>query len=87
MDQTVINFVIAAAGALGGFVLNQLWAAVKDLQTADKSLTDKLNAVEVLVAGNYVSRADFKQAIDALFAKLDRMEDLIHKKQDKGHGQ
>lgn len=84
MDQTLINVAIAVTGALGGFVLNQLWSAVKDLQTADKALTEKLNSVEVLVAGNYVSRADFKQAIDALFTKLDRMETKIDGKQDKG---
>lgn len=84
MEQSVINIIIGVAGALGGFILNQLWAAVKDLQGADKVLAEKVNQIEVLVAGNYVSRSEFKQSMDALFAKLDRMETKLDGKQDKG---
>ncbi len=34
MDQTIINWLLAGFGALIGFLLNVVWQAVKDLQTA-----------------------------------------------------
>ena len=83
MDQTVINIIIGVAGALGGFLLNQLWTAVKDLQNADKELSEKVGKIEVLVAGQYVTREDFKRSIDALFAKLDKIDEKLASKQDK----
>jgi len=83
VDQTVINIIIGVAGALGGFLLNQLWTAVKDLQNADKELSEKVGKIEVLVAGQYVTREDFKRSIDALFAKLDKIDEKLANKQDK----
>jgi hypothetical protein len=83
MGQEVINWIIGAFGALLGFLLNQLWTAVKDLQAADKDLTDKVSKVEVLVAGQYVTRDDFKRSIDALFNKLDRIDEKLNGKQDR----
>lgn len=84
MDQTVINWVLAAFSALIGFLLNAVWQAVKDLQVSDKALVDRVNAVEVLVAGDYVRRTDFERTIEALFAKLDKIEDKLDRKADKG---
>jgi hypothetical protein len=83
MDQQFFNWVIGALGALLGFLLNAVWQAVKDLQDADKDLTDKVSKIEVLVAGDYVKKDEFNSRIDALFGKLDRIEDKIDNKADK----
>ena len=83
MDQTIINWLLAGFGALIGFLLNVVWQAVKDLQTADKVLAEKVGNIEVLVAGAYVKKDEFTQAITALFAKLDKIEDKLDKKADK----
>lgn len=83
MDQTIINWLLASFGALIGFLLNAVWQAVKDLQTADKALAEKVGNIEVLVAGAYVKKDEFTQAITALFAKLDKIEDKLDKKADK----
>ena len=83
MDQTIINWLLAGFGALIGFLLNAVWQAVKDLQTADKVLAEKVGNIEVLVAGAYVKKDEFTQAITALFAKLDKIEDKLDKKADK----
>lgn len=83
MDQTLINWLLGGFGALIGFLLNAVWQAVKDLQTADKVLTEKVGSIEVLVAGAYVKKDEFVSQMNALFAKLDKIEDKIDKKADK----
>jgi hypothetical protein len=83
MDQTLINWLLGGFGALIGFLLNAVWQAVKDLQTADKDLVAKVGSIEVLVAGAYVKKDEFSTSIAALFAKLDKIEDKIDRKADK----
>jgi len=83
MDQVVINWILSGFGALIGFLLNVIWQAVKDLQKADKDLTAKISEIEVLVAGAYVKKDDHDRTTIALFAKIDRIYDLLSNKADK----
>lgn len=83
MDQTIINWLLAGFGGLIGFLLNAVWQAVKDLQKADTELTKKVSEIEVLVAGAYVKKDDLSKLSDAIFAKLDRIEDKLDGKVDK----
>lgn len=83
MDQTIINWLLAGFGALIGFLLNAVWQAVKDLQSADTKLAAKVAEIEVLVAGDYLRRDDFQHTVEALFKKLDKIEDKLDKKADK----
>ena len=83
MDQTIVNWMLAGFGGLIGFLLNAVWQAVKDLQKADKDLTEKVSKIEVLVAGAYVKKDDFNELSKAIFAKLDRIEDKLDGKVDK----
>jgi hypothetical protein len=83
MDQTIINWMMGGFGALIGFMLKAVWQAVKDLQTADKELSDKVSGIEVLVAGDYVRRSEFEKTVERLFKKLDTIESKINDKADK----
>ena len=83
MDQSLINWIIASAGALIGFVLKSIWDAVKDLQLSDKELADKVSRIEVLVAGEYVKKDEFNSIMIRLFEKLDHIEEKIDKKADR----
>lgn len=83
MDQTVVNWILAGFGGLIGFLLNTVWQAVKDLQKADKELTSKVAEIEVLVAGAYVKKDDLEKLSNAIFTKLDRIEDKLDGKVDK----
>lgn len=83
MDQTIVNWMLAAFGSLLGFMLNVVWQSAKDLQKADKELTAKVAEIEVLVAGGYVKKDEFSDLSKALFAKLDKIEDKIDRKADK----
>lgn len=83
MDQTLVNWLLAGFGGLIGFLLNVVWQAVKDLQKADKVLADRVGEIEVLVAGSYITKTDFTSVTDAIFRKLDRIEDKLDGKADK----
>jgi hypothetical protein len=83
MDQTIFNIAISVSGFLGGWWLKVLWDAVKDLQLADKILVDKVNTIEILIAGTYMSKVDFDKIAVAIFAKLDKIEDKLDRKVDK----
>jgi hypothetical protein len=75
--QVLFDIAIGVIGVLGGWTLNTVWAAVKDLQQADKELAEKVGQIEVLVAGRYVTREDFNQVLNQVFERLDRIRDLV----------
>jgi CHASE3 domain sensor protein len=83
MDQVFINWGLGIISASGGFLLNALWQAVKDLQKADKELADKVSAVDKVVAGDYQRRDELQDMMRAIFLKLDRIEDKLEKKADR----
>lgn len=81
--QEFYDWVLTGFSAVLGFLLHAVWQATKDLQKADAELTKRVSEIEVLVAGNYVTRQEFDRVIDKLFAKLDHIEMKIDKKADK----
>ena len=83
MDQGLVNWLLGGFGAVLGFLLHSIWQAVKDLQTADGHLADKVASFEILVAGQYAKRDEVSALSHALFAKLDKIQDLIQQKADK----
>ena len=83
MNQSIFNIVIGIAGMLGGWWMKAMWEAVKDLKTADQELANQVSDLKVLVAGNYVRREMFDRLSDAIFVKLDRIENKLDHKADK----
>ena len=83
MDQVVINWVFAGLSTVLGFLLNTLWQAIKDLQTADRTLAEKVSGIEVVVAGNYVKKEEFDRTINRMFEKLDHIALVVSQKADR----
>lgn len=81
--QVSFNIAVGLVGALGGYVLKSVSENLKSLQQADTVLTDKVQKVEVLVAGQYVTQDAMSRLSAALFAKLDKIENKLDSKQDK----
>lgn len=81
--QSFFNIVIGVAGTLGGWWLRAVWNGLRDLQSADKQLAEKVASIEVLVAGGYVTREEFDRNLNAVFMKLDRIYELLNKKVDR----
>lgn len=82
MEQMVFNMAVAAAGALGGWILKVIWDAIvelkKDLQRMDTKMHE-----------DFVRRDDFKDAVTGIksdmrdgFTKIDNTLGLIFKKLD-----
>lgn len=81
--QTAFNIAAGIAGALGSVVLKAVYDSIKDLERADEKLANKIGEMEVLVAGRYMTRDEFNVAINAVFAKLDRIQEMLSQKVDK----
>jgi hypothetical protein len=81
--QTLINTAFALIGALGGWILNNIKASVDELRKADIQLADKVQHIELLVAGTYVKREDMEKLSQALFHKLDKIEAKLDAKVDR----
>lgn len=85
MEQTVFNIVLGLASALGAWVLKSVTDAIKEMREADHSLRNKVQTIEVLMAGNYVTKSDLNHMTNTLSIKLDKLMDKLDTKQDKPH--
>ena len=83
MEQIMINLLLGCFGTLIGFLMHILWQAVKDLQSSDKDMNDKISDIEVLVAGSYMTRGELTEIMKTVFTKLDRIEQKLDKKADR----
>lgn len=81
--QIFFDVGVAVIGAMGGWILNTVWNAVKELQRADKELAEKVGEIEVLVAGRYMTRDEFNSTLSQVFNKLDTIRDMIAMKADR----
>ena len=83
INQMIINWVLTIAGIFGGWVLKILYDRLHELQVADISLAEKVQAIEILVAGQYPKRIEMERMYEALLLKLDRIEGKLDRKMDK----
>jgi ribosomal protein S11 len=81
--QIFFDVAVGVIGVMGGWILNTVWAAVKDLQEADKELAEKVGQIEVLVAGRYITREEFNNVLNQVFTKLDTIRDIVSQKADR----
>lgn len=81
--QTFFNVAVGLSGALGGFILKLIWDAIKGLQSTDTAMAADLSSLRVLVAGNYVSRAEYRDDMANVMDALKRIEDKLGHKADK----
>jgi CHASE3 domain sensor protein len=81
--QSAFNLAIGLVAFLGGYILRSISESLKSLQTADAALTQKVQDMEVLVAGQYVKHSDLEKLTSALFSKLDKISDKLDTKMDK----
>lgn len=85
--QTAFNVALGIISGLAGWMLNNLHQSMRDLSKADSELAAKVSSIEVLVAGQYVKRTEFEAKLDAMFTKLDSIEEKIDRKLSGIRGQ
>ncbi len=83
MEQNFLNWIFGIANLVIGFILKVIWDSYKELKKTDSTLAEKVNSIEVLVAGQYVKRDDFDRVAQAIFVKLDKISDKLDSKADK----
>jgi len=83
MEQTIYNWAFGLLNLIFGFFLKAIWDSYKELKATDMTLAEKVNGIEILVAGNYVKKDDFDRFTDAIFTKLDKISDKLDNKADK----
>ena len=82
-SQDLINLALGAISFLGGWIVKNLQESMKSLRESDEKLANKVQQIEVLVAGQYIKREDFDKTVSALFAKLDKIEAKLDAKVDR----
>jgi len=83
MNQDFLNWSFGILNLILGGFIKAMWDSYKELKKTDSELADKVNQIEVLVAGTYVKRDDFDRLAHAIFAKLDKISDKLDNKADK----
>ncbi len=83
MEQTLINSLFGVVSAILGWILKVVWDSLKALKEADDQLASKVAAIEVLVAGKYVTREEFYGVVDQLHAKMDKILEALNRKADR----
>lgn len=81
--QAAFNITVGLVGALGGWILNTIWRSMRDLQSADEELAEKVQSIEVLVAGQYPTRRELDDKFSVVAASLIRIEDKLDRKADR----
>jgi hypothetical protein len=81
--QIIINILLGVISTALGWALKVVWDSLTALHKADRDLANKVAAIEVLVAGEYVTRDEFRSVVEALHHKLDRVLEALNKKMDR----
>lgn len=81
--QLFFNFGIAILGIMVGIILNRIFVAIDGLKKTDEELSRDVKQLAVKLPTDYVHKQEFQHLTDALFKKLDRIEQKIDSKADK----
>ena len=74
--QVAFDISLSLVFALGGWFMRIIWSSITSLTKDLKNLDEK-------VSETYARRDDMRTLSDALFKKLDRIEDKLDRKVDK----
>lgn len=75
--QTAFNVAVTLIGFLGGWILKSVTDTLKEMRASEHSLRNKVQAMEILVAGSYVRREDLDKFGETMFRKLDKLEERV----------
>jgi hypothetical protein len=79
----VIEAILGALIALIGWVVREIKKDVDALGSRDLQLLEKVNKIEVLVAGNYVSRAELNTTMTSMLTEIRAIHAKLDTKADK----
>lgn len=71
------TIILGCAGFLAVLYVKNMDKKIADAKELAASASSKIHTIEVLVAGNYVKKEDHDKTTEAMFKKLDRIEDKL----------
>lgn len=78
-----IQYVFNALVAITTILITALIYKIRSLEERDTSILEEVHEVHLLVAGEYIKRAEFESSLKAVFDSLRRIEDKLGTKADK----
>jgi len=81
--QWMFNALFTVIGVLGGWLLNNIRDAIRDLEKQDEKMSNDLKGIEVSLAGGYMTRAEVNAHFETILSKLDKIAEKIDRKADK----
>jgi hypothetical protein len=75
--QTMVNVILGGLGGLMAIILSNLRALIESVRQSQVESDSKLQKVELLVAGNYVTKAEQADSDKKVTATLQRIEDKL----------
>lgn len=89
MDTTVTVILFAAQGlltviaALIGWLVKGLSGNINDLKKTDTKLAEEVTNLRISLPERYMSKMDHKEALDAIFQALRRIDEKLDQKVDR----
>lgn len=81
--DTLWDYIVAALGVLLTWMYKAFNARITSLETRVEAEQTERHRIEILVAGQYVTRQEMKAQFDVLFSKLDSISNKLDRKQDR----
>lgn len=81
--ESAFKLAVAICGALVGLVLKNINQKIDSQTITEDRMMLKIQAIELLIVGDYVKKEDLKNWGEAVFNKLDRIENKLDGKVDK----
>jgi hypothetical protein len=78
--QTIWSGLLSLAIFATGWLLKAMRESIGALHAEDKAIAEKVQHIEVLVAGDYVKKSDLDRDIQRIFEKLDQIESKLDRK-------
>lgn len=75
-DGDIFNALFGGISAIGGFFMKVLW------DNTQKN-SEKIQQIEVQIAGKYVTREEIASFHEAILLKLDRIQECLSRKADR----
>lgn len=66
------------------FVVKVIWQGLRDLQQTDIDMLGQIASTRLMMSDSYIKKEDFERMTSAIFSKLDKIENKLDGKVDRG---
>lgn len=84
MDQILINSALTGLMTAIAFVVKVIWQGLRDLQQTDIDMLGQIASTRLMMSDSYIKKEDFERMTSAIFSKLDKIENKLDGKVDRG---